>query len=80
MLQYLISNNENMSLFDRMMEKNVKRAQGLQDGMLDRTVSRAKSMQKKMLDMQEEIYERLFIAPPHKIIYNPYTRPSMLIF
>lgn len=63
MLQYLISNNENMSLFDRMMEKNVKRAQSLQDGMLDRTVSRAKSMQKKMLDMQEEIYERLFIAP-----------------
>lgn len=47
MLQYLISNNENMSLFDRMIEKNVKRAQGLQDGMLDRTVSRAKSMQKK---------------------------------
>ena len=46
-----------MSLFDRMMEKNVKRAQGMQDGMLDRTVSRAKSMQKKMLDMQEEIYD-----------------------
>lgn len=47
MLRYLISNNENMSLFDRMMEKNVKRAQSMQDGMLDRTVSRAKSMQKK---------------------------------
>jgi hypothetical protein len=49
-----------------MMEKNLKRAQGLQDGMLDRTVSRAKSMQKKMLDMQEEIY-------------NLHTRPSMLM-
>ena len=46
-----------MSLFDKMMEKNLERAQSMQDGMLDRTVSRAKSMQKKMLNMQEEIYD-----------------------
>lgn len=46
-----------MSLFDKMMEKNLKMAQDMQDGMLDRTVSRAKSMQKKMLNMQEEIYD-----------------------